>query len=108
MNIFPLGAQADLFVLILFFSGTPKILKPERPIDTEVNLLQNPSCLYFLVVYNFPFNDLKIILVVNCSFQKSAATKVSSMFGGTRDKCVGCKATVYPTEKVKKGCPASN
>ena len=22
------------------------------------------------------------------------------MFGGTRDKCVGCKNTVYPTEKV--------
>ncbi|KAH1252541.1 LIM domain-containing protein WLIM1 [Glycine max] len=32
--------------------------------------------------------------------EKHAATKVSSMFGGTRDKCAGCQKTVYPTEKV--------
>lgn len=38
-------------------------------------------------------------------------TKVSSMFGGTQDKCVSCKKTVYPIEKVAvdgssyhKGC----
>ncbi|XP_048130467.1 LIM domain-containing protein WLIM1-like isoform X1 [Rhodamnia argentea] len=48
------------------FEGTPKIAKPEKPIDGE----------------------------------RPAATKASSMFGGTRDKCVGCKGTVYPTEKV--------
>ncbi|KAG4962530.1 hypothetical protein JHK82_039221 [Glycine max] len=28
------------------------------------------------------------------------AAKVSSMFGGTREKCAGCQKTVYPTEKV--------
>ncbi|KAK1315632.1 Pollen-specific protein SF3 [Acorus calamus] len=28
------------------------------------------------------------------------ASKVSSMFGGTQDKCVICKKTVYPIEKV--------
>ncbi|RDX65932.1 LIM domain-containing protein WLIM1, partial [Mucuna pruriens] len=32
--------------------------------------------------------------------EKPAATKVSSMFGGTREKCAGCQKTVYPTEKV--------
>ncbi|XP_051132491.1 LIM domain-containing protein WLIM1-like [Andrographis paniculata] len=39
------------------------------------------------------------------------ANKVSSLFAGTKDKCVGCKQTVYPTEKVTvngtayhKGC----
>ncbi|KAF1871399.1 hypothetical protein Lal_00020192 [Lupinus albus] len=31
---------------------------------------------------------------------KPAAAKVSSMFGGTRDKCAGCQKTVYPIEKV--------
>ncbi|XP_022142675.1 LIM domain-containing protein WLIM1 [Momordica charantia] len=34
------------------------------------------------------------------SEMKSAATKVASMFAGTKDKCLGCKNTVYPTEKV--------
>ncbi|KAM7252510.1 hypothetical protein ACFE04_024393 [Oxalis oulophora] len=28
------------------------------------------------------------------------ASKVSNMFAGTRDKCVGCNKTVYPIEKV--------
>ncbi|KAL3732993.1 hypothetical protein ACJRO7_022508 [Eucalyptus globulus] len=32
--------------------------------------------------------------------QKPAAAKVSGMFAGTREKCFGCKNTVYPTEKV--------
>ncbi|GMI77388.1 WLIM1 [Hibiscus trionum] len=32
--------------------------------------------------------------------EKPAATKVSGMFAGTRDKCFGCKNTVYPTERV--------
>ncbi|KMT19102.1 hypothetical protein BVRB_1g014990 [Beta vulgaris subsp. vulgaris] len=27
-------------------------------------------------------------------------SKISSMFGGTRDKCAGCSKTAYPTEKV--------
>nr|AII80544.1 LIM-domain protein 10 [Gossypium hirsutum] len=48
------------------FEGTPKIAKPEKPVDGE----------------------------------KPIATKVSGMFGGTRDKCFGCKNTVYPTERV--------
>ncbi|GAY47993.1 hypothetical protein CUMW_108600 [Citrus unshiu] len=48
------------------FEGTPKIAKPEKPIDGE----------------------------------KPNVAKVSTMFGGTREKCVGCKNTVYPTEKV--------
>ena len=36
-----------------------------------------------------------------CFEQKPISTKVSTMFAGTRDKCFGCKNTVYPTEKVK-------
>ncbi|CAN4115156.1 unnamed protein product [Withania somnifera] len=34
------------------------------------------------------------------TLKKSQAAKVSSMFAGTREKCFGCKNTVYPTEKV--------
>ncbi|KAJ6685803.1 LIM DOMAIN-CONTAINING PROTEIN WLIM1-LIKE [Salix purpurea] len=48
------------------FEGTPKIVKPEKPVDSE----------------------------------KPISSKVSTMFAGTRDKCFGCKNTVYPTEKV--------
>ncbi|KAL3342989.1 hypothetical protein AABB24_026840 [Solanum stoloniferum] len=29
-----------------------------------------------------------------------ANNKVSALFGGTQDKCVACKKTVYPLEKV--------
>jgi len=32
--------------------------------------------------------------------QGQSNSKVSSMFGGTQDKCVTCKKTVYPLEKV--------
>ncbi|XP_047953843.1 LIM domain-containing protein WLIM1-like, partial [Salvia hispanica] len=46
-------------------------------------------------------------------FEKPNANKVSTMFGGTRDKCLACKNTVYPTEKVSIdlaydvfGCPS--
>ncbi|KAJ8539538.1 hypothetical protein K7X08_013790 [Anisodus acutangulus] len=33
--------------------------------------------------------------------EKPQAAKASSMFVGTREKCFGCKNTVYPTEKVQ-------
>ncbi|PSS26142.1 LIM domain-containing protein [Actinidia chinensis var. chinensis] len=48
------------------FDGTPKILKPEKPVANE----------------------------------NANANKVSNVFAGTRDKCVGCSKTVYPIEKV--------
>ncbi|CAK9177331.1 unnamed protein product [Ilex paraguariensis] len=32
--------------------------------------------------------------------QGHTSSKVSSMFAGTQDKCVACKKTVYPLEKV--------
>ncbi|XP_021718998.1 LIM domain-containing protein WLIM1-like [Chenopodium quinoa] len=45
------------------------------------------------------------------SEQGQTSSKVSSMFGGTQEKCVSCKKTVYPIEKVAvdgnsyhKGC----
>ncbi|XP_042507054.1 LIM domain-containing protein WLIM1-like isoform X2 [Macadamia integrifolia] len=34
------------------------------------------------------------------SDKSHANSKVSSMFAGTQDKCVACKKTVYPLEKV--------
>ncbi|KAL8540468.1 hypothetical protein ACS0TY_001921 [Phlomoides rotata] len=46
------------------FDGTPKVVKPEKNLETE------------------------------------NAAKVSGMFVGTKDKCVGCSKTVYPLEKV--------
>ncbi|THG21759.1 hypothetical protein TEA_028418 [Camellia sinensis var. sinensis] len=33
--------------------------------------------------------------------------KVSSLFAGTQDKCVACKRTVYPLEKVREGVTQS-
>ncbi|KAI8014043.1 LIM domain-containing protein WLIM1 [Camellia lanceoleosa] len=59
-------APINLISFLLQLPGTPKIVKPEKPIDSE----------------------------------KPLANKVSSKFGGTREKCVGCKNTVYPTERV--------
>ncbi|GJZ68273.1 LIM domain-containing protein WLIM1-like protein [Tanacetum coccineum] len=32
--------------------------------------------------------------------EKPMANKVSSMFVGTKDKCLGCNKTAYPTERV--------
>lgn len=34
------------------------------------------------------------------SVDQGSNSKVSSLFGGTQDKCVACKKTVYPLEKV--------
>ncbi|XP_060216281.1 LIM domain-containing protein WLIM1-like isoform X1 [Lycium barbarum] len=48
------------------FEGTPKVSKPEKPVDNE----------------------------------NGTGNKVSSLFAGTREKCVGCTKTVYPIEKV--------
>ncbi|KAL3651717.1 LIM domain-containing protein wlim1 [Castilleja foliolosa] len=39
----------------------------------------------------------RVIAIPN---RKQNANKVSSKFGGTKDKCVGCNKTVYPIEKV--------
>lgn len=48
------------------FEGTPKVVKPDKHVDSE----------------------------------KPVASKVSNSFAGTREKCVGCGKTVYPTERV--------
>lgn len=42
----------------------------------------------------------KTVRVDRSSDQGQSNSKVSSMFGGTQDKCVSCKKTVYPIEKV--------
>lgn len=44
-------------------------------------------------------------IIINCLVlisQGQSNSKVSSLFGGTQDKCVACKKTVYPLEKVLK------
>lgn len=33
-------------------------------------------------------------------YKQNNAAKVSNLFAGTREKCIGCKKTVYPIEKV--------
>uniref|UniRef100_A0A9I9CZJ2 LIM zinc-binding domain-containing protein n=1 Tax=Cucumis melo TaxID=3656 RepID=A0A9I9CZJ2_CUCME len=77
------------------FEGTPKIVKPEKPIDSEVI-----PCLLVLEPVTADVILLILPLILKIHQQKPTANKVASMFGGTRDKCLGCDNTVYPTEKV--------
>lgn len=77
------------------FLGTPKIVKPEKPIDSEVI-----PCLLVLEPVTADVILLILPLILKIHQQKPTANKVASMFGGTRDKCLGCDNTVYPTEKV--------
>lgn len=42
------------------------------------------------------------LIVSHLTNQGQTNSKLSSMFGGTQDKCVACKKTVYPIEKVKQ------
>ncbi|KAF5734174.1 pollen-specific protein SF3-like [Tripterygium wilfordii] len=42
----------------------------------------------------------KNVRVYRPADQVNTNSRVSSMFAGTQDKCVGCKKTVYPIEKV--------
>ncbi|XP_073034267.1 LIM domain-containing protein WLIM1-like [Primulina eburnea] len=46
------------------------------------------------------FEGTPKVLKPDKASENENASKVSSMFGGTRDKCVGCSSTVYPIEKV--------
>jgi cysteine/glycine-rich protein len=43
---------------------------------------------------------IKMLLFVNGIAQVQSNSKVSSMFAGTQEKCVACKKTVYPIERV--------
>lgn len=43
---------------------------------------------------------VKMFHIVNGISQVQSNSKVSSMFAGTQEKCVACKKTVYPIEKV--------
>lgn len=38
--------------------------------------------------------------ILSALVQGHTNSKVSSMFAGTQEKCVACKKTVYPIEKV--------
>ncbi|KAH9689939.1 LIM domain-containing protein WLIM1 [Citrus sinensis] len=59
------------------------------------------SKLYFLFLLGHQrLQSQRNPLMASCFEQKPNVAKVSTMFGGTREKCVGCKNTVYPTEKV--------
>ncbi|XP_043709116.1 LIM domain-containing protein WLIM1-like [Telopea speciosissima] len=42
----------------------------------------------------------KIVKPEKPAVDTATTNKVSNMFGGTKDKCVSCQKTVYPTEKV--------
>lgn len=42
----------------------------------------------------------KIIKPEKPADNENNAAKVSNLFAGTREKCIGCKKTVYPIEKV--------
>ncbi|XP_044509976.1 LIM domain-containing protein WLIM1-like isoform X1 [Mangifera indica] len=75
------------------FEGTPKIVRQEKPVDGEVIHLD--YICFLLIIQVFPTQ-----MIMRCFVQKPNAAKVSSMFAGTREKCFGCKNTVYPTEKV--------
>ncbi|KAE8652064.1 hypothetical protein Csa_018727 [Cucumis sativus] len=77
------------------FEGTPKIVKPEKPIDSEVI-----PCLLILELVTADVILLFLPLILKIHQQRPTANKVASKFGGTRDKCLGCDNTVYPTEKV--------
>ncbi|KAL3843847.1 hypothetical protein ACJIZ3_001250 [Penstemon smallii] len=46
------------------------------------------------------FEGTPKILKPERTTENEKAVKVSNLFGGTRDKCVGCDKTVYPIEKV--------
>lgn len=47
-----------------------------------------------------PNTNMVLISFIPLLQQNATPNKVSNMFAGTRDKCVGCKKTVYPIEKV--------
>ncbi|KZV17787.1 hypothetical protein F511_01596 [Dorcoceras hygrometricum] len=53
-----------------------------------------------LVKVRIFFEGTPKVLKPEKTLENENASKVSSMFGGTRDKCVGCSNTVYPIEKV--------
>ncbi|KAG6747613.1 hypothetical protein POTOM_047501 [Populus tomentosa] len=83
------------------FEGTPKIVKPEKPVDGEViSFAYIPDIQMLSYGLQLSFYHLSLVLNMICFEQKPVSTKVSTMFAGTREKCFGCKNTVYPTEKV--------
>ncbi|KAK2663823.1 hypothetical protein Ddye_002397 [Dipteronia dyeriana] len=56
------------------------------------------TCLNLLMVSFFSSGTPKTVR--DRSADQVSNSKVSSMFAGTQDKCVACKKTVYPIEKV--------
>ncbi|KAJ9677655.1 hypothetical protein PVL29_022571 [Vitis rotundifolia] len=81
------------------FEGAPKTV---RSVD---QVLCHPN-------FNFSLQDLQLLLrsywllyielflILSALVQGHTNSKVSSMFAGTQEKCVACKKTVYPIEKV--------
>ncbi|KAJ0106652.1 hypothetical protein Patl1_17980 [Pistacia atlantica] len=71
------------------FEGTPKTVRVERSAD------QVPGIIHFGILLSIYYYKLfwNFLLIVTNS-------RVSSMFAGTQEKCVACKKTVYPIEKV--------
>ncbi|KAG5573411.1 hypothetical protein H5410_063177 [Solanum commersonii] len=76
----------------------------DKSFEGTTKKLPNFKSSNFLLIRKFT-NRLKSIpgtpkIVKPEKDEKPQAAKVSSMFVGTREKCFGCKNTVYPTEKV--------
>lgn len=76
-------------------------MKPEKPSDFAVRSYSHTQCAYYSNNLQFTFLGFRNLnLSSGYCTQKPNANKVSSMFAGTRDKCLACQNTVYPTEKV--------
>uniref|UniRef100_A0A3Q7GYU3 LIM zinc-binding domain-containing protein n=1 Tax=Solanum lycopersicum TaxID=4081 RepID=A0A3Q7GYU3_SOLLC len=80
------------------FEGAPKTVR-ERSADQV--LFEHTSSSTF-TTYIFVHFSLPADLIIDCLvfISQGSNSKVSSLFGGTQDKCVACKKTVYPLEKV--------
>ncbi|RZS09542.1 hypothetical protein BHM03_00040655, partial [Ensete ventricosum] len=70
--------------------GTLKV-RPYPPPPPNVSCLSETSIRILLMCSNA---DIEL------KYSLQNANKVSSAFAGTREKCVGCKKTVYPIERV--------
>ena len=64
------------------------------PSITRILQFINPTCLVAFTSMNLYYHFLDYIV------QNHVSSRFSSTFVGTQDKCVVCKKTVYPIEKV--------
>lgn len=75
------------------FEGDIEKLKTRLILTIYLNFLE-------LMLLSTSFTDAPRTARVDRSVSGAASSKLTSMFAGTQDKCVTCKKTVYPIEKV--------